>query len=251
MADASALAAPGDPLRLGIDTPSGLAWADLDASRSPGAPTGLLVIGHGAGGGVDAPDLLALRAAAWREGFAVARVTQPYRVAGRRAPAPAARLDQAWLAVIAALRRRPELGPKRFGAEPDAAPHDSLAHRSRVNLPGVNLPGGSTPCPLVLAGRSSGARVACRTAVAAGARAVIALAFPLHPPGRPERHRLGELDECGAPVLVVQGARDAFGMPPPSPSRRVVVIDGADHSLKKDPAAVALAAREFLCHLRN
>lgn len=197
-------------LRLEVATPRGTAWLDVDRPR--GTPVALLVLGHGAGGDVAAPDLLAVRTAAVDAGLVVARVTQPYRVAGRRAPAPAARLDEAWTACVADLKRRRGLG--------------TLA--------------------LVTAGRSSGARVACRTADAVGAVAVVALAFPLHPPGRPERSRLAELEQPTVPVLVVQGDRDAFGVPPESARRAVVLIPGADHSLSKAPAAVAAAVLEFV-----
>lgn len=199
-------------MRLDVATPTGPAWVDLDRPR--GKPAGLLAIGHGAGGGVDARDLIAVRDAALAAQFAVARVTQPYRVAGRRAPAPAPRLDEAWLAAVAAVR----------------------AQR------------GLRTTPLVVAGRSSGARVACRTATASGAVAVVALAFPVHPPGKPEKSRLDELALPRVAVLVVQGDRDAFGMPPPG-AATLVVLPGADHSLKKDPAAVAAAVVAFLSSL--
>lgn len=200
-------------MRITVATPSGVAWADLE--RPKGAARCLLVLGHGAGGGVDAPDLAALRAAAFEAGFAVAAVTQPYRVLGRRAPAPAPRLDEAWLAVIDVLARRPAL----------------------------------RGLPLVVAGRSSGARVACRTAASAGAVGVLALAFPVHPPGRPEKSRLEELSLPTVPVLVVQGDRDAFGVPPPAEHRTLVIVAGADHSLKKDPPAVAEAGVAFALSL--
>jgi predicted alpha/beta-hydrolase family hydrolase len=205
-------------MRITVATPSGAAWVDLDRprlDRAKGAARCLLVLGHGAGGGVDAPDLAALRAGALEAGFAVAAVTQPYRVLGRRAPAPAPRLDEAWLAVIDALARRPTM----------------------------------RGLPLMVAGRSSGARVACRTATQAGAVGVLVLAFPVHPPGRPERSRLDELALPTVPVLVVQGDRDAFGMPPAAENRTVVVVAGADHSLKKDPAAVAEAGVAFALSL--
>lgn len=198
-------------MRVDIPTPSGVAWADIDRPR--GKPVALLAIGHGAGGGVDAPDLFAVRDAALATQFAVARITQPYRVAGRRAPAPAARLDEAWLAAVAAVRRRR----------------------------------GLRAVPLVALGRSSGARVACRTAAAAGAAAVVALAFPVHPPGNPHKSRLDELALPSVPVLVVQGDRDPFGMPGYG-SADVVVIAGADHSLRTDPAAVARAVLDFVLH---
>ena len=170
-----------------------------------GRPSTLLVLGHGAGGGTDAPDLVAVAAAVVAAGIAVAGVEQPYRVAGRRTPPPAPALDEAWTAVVGAVR---------------------------ADLPGV---------PLVLCGRSSGARVACRTATALGAAGVIALAFPTHPPGRPDRDRLAELALPVVPVLVVQGERDPFGLPPPAPGRTVVVVAGGDHALRR-PAQVQAAA---------
>jgi hypothetical protein len=194
--------------RVELETPAGPAWADVD--RPAGDPIGVLFAGHGAGGGVDAPDVRAARDGACAAGYLVARITQPYRVAGRRLPPAAPRLDEAWLVATGALL-------ERFG-----------------------------PLPAVHCGRSSGARVACRTAAASGAVGVIALAFPLHPPGRPERSRLAELDAPTVPVLVVQGDRDAFGMPPPRPLREIVVIPGDTHALKKDPRAVADAVRDFL-----
>ncbi len=195
--------------RIEIATPTGPAWADLDR---PAKPVALLLLGHGASGGVDAPDLRAARDAAVGVRVTVARISQPHVVAGRRSPAPAARLDEAWLAVAHALA-------------------------ARRGLRGL---------PLIVGGRSAGARVACRTATDTGAVALIALAFPVHPPGKPERSRLDELALPRLPVLVVQGDRDAFGVPPPDPARRLVVIPGADHSLRKDLPAVAGAVAEFL-----
>jgi hypothetical protein len=210
--------------RYDVPTPHGT--GRLVVERPVGAARGVLLLGHGAGGDVDAPDLLAVRDAALADEVVVARFMQPYRVAGRRAPAPAVQLDAAWLAAVTFLRSRRGL--------------------RRV--------------PLVVGGRSSGARVACRTADDAGAVAVVALAFPLHPPGKPERTRIGELDGtlAGPPlaapaagptparVLVVQGDRDAFGMPPAADGRRVVIVPGADHALGRDPAAVASAVAPFL-----
>jgi hypothetical protein len=193
-----------------VETPRGPAEVELTLPEG-GAPATVLVLGHGAGGGVDAPDLAAVRRAALDAGLAVALVTQPYRVAGRRSPAPAGQLDQAWTAVLAALREDPVLA-------------------------GV---------PLVAGGRSSGARVACRTAAGAGAAGVVALAFPLHPPGRPERSRAGELDGA-VPTLVVNGDRDPFGVPSPRPGVTVVVRPGERHDLRRDPAAVAGAVLDFL-----
>ena len=178
-----------------LDTPVGTASVLLDR---PDGPRCLLVLGHGAGGGVTAPDLAAVRDLALSRGVAVVRVAQPYRVAGRRAPAPAHQLDTAWLAVVEALRSRPGFGD----------------------------------LPLIAGGRSSGARVACRTAVAAGAVGLVALAFPLHPPGKPERSRAEEL-KTGVPTLVLNGERDPFGIPEAGPGIRVEVLPGADHSLRK------------------
>ena len=191
-----------------VETPRGVARLEVTA---PDDPAALLVLGHGAGGDVDAPDLTAVRAAALGAGVAVARVTQPYRVAGRRAPAPAAHLDEAWIAAVSATRARRGLGA----------------------------------VPLIVGGRSSGARVACRTATAVGAVAVVALAFPLHPPKRPERTREAELD-TGLPTLVVNGDRDPFGVPQPRRQVTVVVRPGERHDLSRDPAGVAAAAIEFL-----
>ncbi|SCG57714.1 alpha/beta hydrolase family protein [Micromonospora inositola] len=184
-----------------IETPRGPARIDTDLPAGPAAT--LLALGHGAGGGVDAPDLLAVRDAVVHAGLAVVRVTQPYRVAGRRAPAPAGQLDEAWTAVLTALRQR---------------------------HPGVSR--------WVVGGRSSGARVACRTAGAVGAAGIVALAFPLHPPGRPERSRAAEL-ATGLPTLVVNGDRDPFGAPDPAPGVDVVLRPGERHDLRRDPAGTA------------
>jgi predicted alpha/beta-hydrolase family hydrolase len=191
-----------------IETPRGPARVDTDL---PVGPVGtLLVLGHGAGGDVDAPDLLAVRDAVVEAGVGVIRVTQPYRVAGRRAPAPAGHLDEAWRAVLTALRAR----------------HPAVS------------------C-VVVGGRSSGARVACRTAGAVGAAGIVALAFPLHPPGRPERSRADEL-ATGLPTLVVNGDRDPFGVPEPGPGVEVVVRPGERHDLRGDPAGTAAVVRDWL-----
>ncbi|MFE9688275.1 alpha/beta family hydrolase [Micromonospora sp. NPDC005806] len=191
-----------------IETPRGPARVDTDL---PGAGCAtLLVLGHGAGGDVDAPDLIAVRDAVVEAGVGVVRVTQPYRVAGRRAPAPAGHLDEAWRAVLAALRER----------------HPTVSR-------------------WVVGGRSSGARVACRTAGSVGAAGVVALAFPLHPPGRPERSRADEL-RTGLPTLVVNGDRDPFGVPEPGPGVAVVVRPGERHDLRGDPAGTAAVVRDWL-----
>jgi uncharacterized protein len=190
-----------------VDTPHGLARAHLHPATPPRAA---LALGHGAGGGVASKDLAATTEVAVSEGFTVALVEQPYRVAGRRSPAPARQLDAAWTAVIDHLRS-----------------------------------GELNGLPLVVGGRSLGARVACRTAEEVGAVGVLCLAFPLHPPGRPEASRLSELDEVNVPVLVVQGERDPFGMPPPAEHRTVVQVPG-DHGLKADLEGVAAAVRAWL-----
>ena len=177
-------------------------------------PGFVLLLTHGSAGGVEAPDVLAVRDAVLERGGAVSRVTQPFRLAGRRAPGSAARQDEAWLDVVAAVR----------GAL------------------GEDM-------PLAQAGRSNGARVACRTAVAAGARAVVALAFPTHPPGRPEKSRLEELRaaaDAGIPVLVVNGDRDPFGVPEAVGAAEVRVRPGERHELGKDPAAVGAIAGDWL-----
>lgn len=180
-----------------IQTPHGPARVTF---RTCDEPRAALVLGHGAGGGVGAPDLVAAADAALSERVTVALVEQPYRVAGRRSPAPAHQLDAAWVAVLRELR------------------NDGLAG-----------------LPLVAGGRSSGARVACRTAAETGAVGVLCLAFPLRPPtrqGGAERpSRVEELDAVAVPVLVVQGSRDPFGVPPPGPNRRVAEVEG-NHSLR-------------------
>jgi uncharacterized protein len=196
---------------IGIETPHGRANAHLHpADRQRAA----LVLGHGAAGGVKAPDLAAATEVALLEGVSVALVEQPYRVAGRRSPAPARQLDAAWTAVI-----------------------DHL------------LAGELRGLPLIAGGRSMGARVACRTADATGATAVLCLAFPLQPPQRsgstPRPSRLEELDQVAVPTLVVQGVRDPFGIPPEGERRIVVQVPG-DHSLRTELRAVADAVQVWL-----
>jgi uncharacterized protein len=196
---------------LEVETPHGRANAHL---RPADQPRAALVLGHGAAGGVTSRDLVAVTGVALAEGVSVALVEQPYRVAGRRAPAPARQLDAAWTTVVDHL-----LGGELHGL------------------------------PLVVGGRSLGARVACRTANATGAGAVLCLAFPLQPP-RPSAaaappSRLAELDAVTVPTLVVQGARDPFGIPPASARRTVVQVPG-DHSLRTDVQAVAAAVRAWL-----
>ena len=190
-----------------LDTPRGP--AGIRITEPAGPPASLLVLGHGAGGDVDAPDLTAVHDAAVASGVRVALVTQPYRMAGRRAPAPAHHLDEAWPAVVDELK-------------------DDL--------------------PLLLGGRSSGARVACRTAAALGAAGVLALAFPLHPPGKPERSRAAELP-AGIPTLVVNGDRDPFGVPEPGGAVEVAVRPGAVHDLRRDlPGTAAIVVGWLRAH---
>jgi uncharacterized protein len=177
-------------------------------------PIGALILGHGANGGVNAPDLVAVTGMALLTRFSVALVEQPYLVAGRRSPAPARQLDAAWTAVVKCLRE--------------------------TELSGL---------PVIVGGRSAGARVACRTAADTGALAVLCLAFPLHAPGHSgtatSKTRQPELDEVQVPTLVVQGDRDPFGMPQASATRSVVTVPG-NHSLKTDLDAVTAAVRNWL-----
>jgi predicted alpha/beta-hydrolase family hydrolase len=196
-----------------IDTPFGAARAHI----TDGGTRGTLVLGHGAGGGVESADLLEVTSEAAAAGWRVVRVEQPWRVAGRRiAPAPP-RLDEGWRAVLAALRAD-----------------------------------GRLTGPLVLGGRSAGARVACRSAAEQEAAGVLALAFPLHPPGRPEKSRAAELTAVPVPIVVVQGERDVFGRPEDVaavlsglPGASVYAVPG-DHALKRDVHVVAAAAMSWL-----
>ena len=190
-----------------IDTPRGPAGIRITEPAGPSLCQ--LVLGHGAGGDVDAPDLTAVHDAAVAAGARVTLITQPYRVAGRRAPAPANHLDEAWTAVVTGLA-------------------DGL--------------------PLILGGRSSGARVACRTAEQLGAAGVLALAFPLHPPGKPERSRAGELP-ARIPTLVVNGDRDPFGVPAAGGAVEVAVRPGAVHDLRRDlPGTAAIVVAWLRSH---
>jgi predicted alpha/beta-hydrolase family hydrolase len=185
-----------------IDTEYGPASVETEGGSGPDPARFLMVLTHGSGGGVDSADLLAARDAAAGLGGAVARVVQPYRVRGARAPGSAVRQDAAWLEIITRLR-------DSFGG-----------------------------LPLVQGGRSNGARVACRTAAAAGAAGVLALAFPLHPPGKPEQSRLGELRGAGTSVLVINGSRDPFGVPDSAGAARVVVLAGETHALSGSAALI-------------
>ncbi len=192
-----------------VDTPVGPARVTTAPAERPRAT---LVLGHGAGGGIEARDLVALAGRLPARGVAVIRVESPWRVAGRKVATPPPTLDTAWRAVLADL---------------DAA---------------------GPPGPVVVGGRSAGARVACRTALEVGAAGCLALAFPLHPPGRPEQSRLPELAGAGVPTLVLQGERDPFGGPgdfPPDQRYDVRPVPWADHGLRV-PAAAPLTQREAL-----
>ena len=186
-----------------VPTPHGDAGLILNRARTPIAT---LVLGHGAGGGSNSPDLAALAQRLPRRGITVVRVEQPWRLAGRRlAPAPTV-LDAAFVAAVDRLRPR---------------------------------------TPLVVGGRSAGARVACRTARRLGASGCLALAFPLHPPGDPAKSRLAELRDARVPTLVIQGERDPFGRPPGAANRTVAVLAG-DHRLKADLDGLAAGVRTWL-----
>jgi predicted alpha/beta-hydrolase family hydrolase len=195
---------------LEVETPHGPARVHLDPVARAWAG---LALGHGAGGGVTARDVVAAAAAAKSAELSVALVEQPYRVAGRRSPAPARQLDAAWIAVLERL--------------------------STKDLRGL---------PLIVGGRSSGARVACRTASLTAAVGVLCLAFPLRPPGR-DVSRLDELEAVTVPTLVVQGSSDPFGMPPAGANRTVVAVAG-DHGLKSDIPAVTAAVGDWLETMR-
>lgn len=167
-------------------------------------PVATLVLGHGAGRGEDSPDLEALASALPRQGITVFRIEQPWHVAGKSVARPAV-LDAVTVACVNAIRAR---------------------------------------TPLVLGGRSAGARVACRLASSLGAVGCLALAFPLHPPGKPEKTRLPELLGAGVPTFVVQGERDAFGGPDAFPdATELTVIPDADHGFKV-PKRAALTQEE-------
>jgi uncharacterized protein len=207
-------AGPGGPdaaAVLDVETPHGIARVRLHPAKKP---AGALVLGHGAGGGVAAPDLMAATDVARSGGFAVALVEQPYLVAGRKSPAPAGQLDVAWVAAV-----------ERLTAD---------------ELRGV---------PLVVGGRSAGARVACRTVADTGAAGVLCLAFPLHAPGKasdPEKSRQYELDAVKVPVLIVQGDRDPFGMPRAGRGQTLVTVPGGNHGLKTGLEVLREAVGEWL-----
>lgn len=217
--------------QLTVPTSQGPALVDWTAPAS-GPAAFVLALTHGAGGTPGSADLLAARDAAVAQGGGVALVTQPYRVRGARAPGNAERQDEAWIDLMTWL----------------PSPSGPAAHAGSVT-------------PLIVGGRSNGARVACRTAAAVGARGVLALAFPLRPPARrikgsnepvfpPDRSpELQEAIRGGAHVLVLNGDRDLFGIPAASAAIQVVVLNGETHSLSKKPAAVAAAVTKWLADL--
>ena len=201
-----------------IQTPVGMARAHF---WRPPTPCGAVVLGHGAGGSSWSTDLQALTSLS-ADGWLVVLVEQPWRVAGRKVATPPAQLDVAWLAVMTAL----------------------TSGR------------GALPRPLVVGGRSAGARVACRTAAAVRADAVLAISFPLHPPGKPEKSRAAEallVISAGTRLAVIQGERDPFGSPEEVRSAlgkaAEVLPARGTHSFTKTPADVLAAARAFLANL--
>jgi predicted alpha/beta-hydrolase family hydrolase len=203
-----------------VEIATSLGPARTHTTEADGALRGTLVLGHGAGGGVESVDLLAVSAGAAAAGWRVVRVEQPWRVAGKRVAAAPPRLDEAWRAVL-----------------------DQLDADDRITG------------PLVLGGRSAGARVACRTAAERGAAGVLALAFPLYPPGRPEKSRAAELTAVPVPLVVVQGETDAMGRPAEvaaalsgRASASVYAVPG-DHSLKRNVDVVSAAALSWLSEL--
>jgi predicted alpha/beta-hydrolase family hydrolase len=202
------------PLVQEIMTAAGAAHVVLEQPANH-KPAFLAVLTHGAGGTPDTADILSVRDALRAQGAVTALVTQPYRVRGARAPGNAAKQDAAWAELVAQLRTGREL-------------------------------------PLIQCGRSNGARVVCRTARSVGAAAVIALAFPLHPPGQPDKSRDGELrSAAGASVLVVNGERDPFGVPAGDAATEVVVLPGEAHALSRNPAAAGGAVIAWLTARRE
>jgi len=191
-----------------VEIMTGAGPARVVLGKPKGRARFLVALTHGAGGAPDTADVLAVRDAARSLGAVTALVTQPYRVRGASAPGSAVRQDAAWVEIITALN------PRRL--------------------------------PLVQGGRSNGARVACRTARHVHAIGVIALAFPLHPPGQPDKSRDGELRDAGTSVLVVNGDRDPFGVPEPDDATRVVVLPGETHALSKKPAVIGDAVTGWL-----
>jgi predicted alpha/beta-hydrolase family hydrolase len=194
-----------------LTTSRGVARARIHAAPNARAA---VVLGHGAGGGINAPDLVVATEAALGASVTAVLVEQPYRVAGRRSPAPARQLDVAFVEIISQLRADPLAG-----------------------------------LPVITGGRSSGARVACRTAAVTGASGVLCLAFPLLAPARKSDgvrpSRQDELDAVAVPTLIVQGSNDPFGMPVVAPTRTVVRVPG-DHSLRRATGEVAAAVYDWL-----
>ena len=201
-----------------IETPGGPASAQVFGTE--GKPKRTLVLGHGAGGGTGTRDLQALAKALPAVGTSVVLVEAPWRVAGRKVAGPPPTLDAAWVAVLDGLRKAPEFR-------------------------------GLLAATVIAGGRSAGARVACRTATKVGAAACLALSFPLHPPGRPERSRVDELLGAGVPTLVVQGEKDSFGGPAEFPPGTVIVeVPAADHGLRV-PARAPLGQAAVLALLTD
>jgi len=196
-----------------VPTPAGEARITRFPATAAEPRRALLVLGHGAGGGIQAPDLQALAAALPARGVEVVLVEQPWRVAGKKIASPPKTLDAGWEPVIEHLRKEAaETGPPASGRRDNS---------------------GGGDVPLIVGGRSAGARVACRTGLATGAAAVLALAFPLHPPGKPEKSRADELLGTGLPTLVVQGATDPFGTAAQFPAlpatHRLVALPAGNH----------------------
>lgn len=209
-------------VRSEVATPAGPARIHL--TRPESDQRGVLVLTHGAGGRLTAPELAPIRSTLVELGWAVALVEQAWVLAGQKLPPQPPRQDPAWLPVVASLR----------------------SGRRRLNG------------PFVVGGKSNGARVACRTAHASGADAVLALSFPLHPPGKPETSRADELRAPlphGIPLHVVQGANDPFGTPEevraelPDPAFVTEVAGG--HSFPRNPVDVVAAVRDFVDSLRH
>src|SRR4051794_31767889 len=191
------------PSERAVTTPYG--EGRLVVHRATGKRAATVLLSHGAGGGIDARDLVALAAVLPRQGYSVALFEQPWRGAGKKVASPPPTLDVGLEAAAAALRG-----------------------------------------PLVVGGRSAGARSAARCATRLGAVGCVALSFPLHPPGRPERSRLGELTAAGVPTLVVQGERDSMGTPEEFPEGTdLAVVPAADHGLRV-PARAPLTQAEVL-----
>jgi predicted alpha/beta-hydrolase family hydrolase len=241
----------------------------LDWTAPAAAPvTFVMALTHGAGGTTRTSDLHAARDAAVQLGGGVALVTQPYRVRGARATGSAERQDQAWIEIMTWLRQpgppTPPLAqtPQTHQPQPthqapqDPQPHEAQQTHQTRELRESQQP--LEPIPLIVGGRSNGARVACRTAAAVGAHGVLALAFPLQPPARRSRgsgtatfppDRSAELRAGaagGTPVLVLSGDRDPFGIPPADESISVVVLKDETHALSKRPAAVTEAVTAWL-----